>query len=101
MIKNIRIRDIKAVKSCDLVNLGKMNIICGKNNSGKSTLLEGTASEDHCFPGIRINVDQALNFSASSLIDSSIGGRKVLRCLAERSFPEAEKKQSTISSTVC
>jgi len=41
MFEHIKISDIKGLKECDLLNLGKINVICGKNNSGKSTLLEG------------------------------------------------------------
>ncbi len=46
MLKYLRIKNIRVLKQCDLINLGKINIICGKNNSGKSTLLEGIASEE-------------------------------------------------------
>ena len=41
MFKNIRVLNIKGLKEAELLNLGKINVICGKNNSGKSTLLEG------------------------------------------------------------
>jgi len=52
MFNHIRVKNIKALKSCDLVNLGKVNIICGRNNSGKSTLLEGIEATDKRFPGV-------------------------------------------------
>jgi predicted ATP-dependent endonuclease of OLD family len=41
MIDHVKIKDIKALRESHLTNLGKINIICGKNNSGKSTVLEG------------------------------------------------------------
>src|SRR5436309_2549896 len=47
--QHLRLGPLRALKSCDLLNLGKINVLCGKNNTGKSTLLEaasyrGTAS---------------------------------------------------------
>lgn len=41
MIQNVKIPGIKALKETTLLGLGKINVICGKNNSGKTTLLEG------------------------------------------------------------
>jgi predicted ATPase len=41
MFENFKISGIKGLKECYLLNLGKINVICGKNNSGKSTVLEG------------------------------------------------------------
>jgi predicted ATP-dependent endonuclease of OLD family len=34
----------KGMKQCTLSGLGKINVVCGKNNSGKSTILEGITS---------------------------------------------------------
>lgn len=41
MFTNIKVSNIRGLTECTLLNLGKINVICGKNNSGKSTLLEG------------------------------------------------------------
>jgi hypothetical protein len=41
MFTNLKVTKIKALKEAILKDLGKINIICGKNNSGKSTLIEG------------------------------------------------------------
>ncbi|MEE9614256.1 MAG: ATP-binding protein [Thermodesulfobacteriota bacterium] len=41
MFGHLKINDINALKEGFLRNLGKINVICGKNNSGKSTLLGG------------------------------------------------------------
>lgn len=43
MVQHIKVFNIKGLKECILVDLESLNIICGKNNSGKSTLLEGIA----------------------------------------------------------
>lgn len=41
MFTHLRISNIKGLKECTLLNLGNINVICGKNSSGKSTILEG------------------------------------------------------------
>ena len=43
--------------------MGKINIICGRNNSGKSTLLEGIHSERSRFPGKILNRDDSNDFA--------------------------------------
>ena len=40
MIENLKAKNLNALKVCELTNLGKINIVCGKNNSGKSTVLK-------------------------------------------------------------
>ena len=47
MFENLKISNIKALRECQLQNLGKINVICGKNNSGKSTLLQGIHSTNN------------------------------------------------------
>ena len=41
MFEHLKISSIKGLKECQLLDLGRINVICGKNNSGKSTLIEG------------------------------------------------------------
>jgi len=45
--QNLKITNIKALKEAMLRDLGKINVVCGKNNSGKSTLLEGIIGKEH------------------------------------------------------
>lgn len=40
MLTNIRIRNFRMLDDLDIPRLGRVNLIVGKNNSGKSTLLE-------------------------------------------------------------
>ena len=40
MFTHLKVETHKGLDECVLRDLGKINIICGKNNSGKSTLLE-------------------------------------------------------------
>lgn len=37
MFRDIKVSNVKGLQECTLLNLGKINVICGKNNSGKST----------------------------------------------------------------
>ena len=57
--ENLRIADIKALKECRLLRLGRINVICGRNNSGKSTLLEGIVDAKKRFPGLTIDLEYA------------------------------------------
>jgi len=44
-IYSIQIPQNKGLLKCELKQLGKINVICGKNNSGKTTILEGIQSQ--------------------------------------------------------
>ncbi len=48
MIKYLNIKNHKALVRAQMVELGNINIICGKNNSGKTTVLEALC-DDKCF----------------------------------------------------
>jgi hypothetical protein len=51
MIEHLKVKQIRALQGAILKDLGKLNIICGRNNSGKSTLLEGITAKDLRIPG--------------------------------------------------
>lgn len=40
MLKTLKIQNFKSLKNLQIENLGRLNLIVGKNNSGKSTVLE-------------------------------------------------------------
>ncbi len=40
MFQHLKLNNHKGLKFAGLINLGKINILCGKNSSGKSTILE-------------------------------------------------------------
>ncbi|HWP53077.1 MAG TPA: AAA family ATPase, partial [Pyrinomonadaceae bacterium] len=46
MYQHLRLGPLRALKRCDLLSLGKMNVLCGKNNTGKSTLLEAASNQE-------------------------------------------------------
>lgn len=52
MFSHLRLGEHKGLKGCLLKHLGRINIICGKNNSGKSTLLEIINNPQLRIPGV-------------------------------------------------
>jgi energy-coupling factor transporter ATP-binding protein EcfA2 len=54
VIKHIRIIDSGAIRQCDLLDLGQFNVICGKNNSGKTTLLKAMIDPNKGLRGLTI-----------------------------------------------
>jgi AAA15 family ATPase/GTPase len=47
MIKHFHLKDYKGISSLELKNLGVINTIIGKNNSGKSSILESMMLNKH------------------------------------------------------
>ncbi|HYX28801.1 MAG TPA: AAA family ATPase [Pyrinomonadaceae bacterium] len=43
--ENLRLGPLRGLKRCDLLKLGRINVLCGKNNTGKSTLLEAASNK--------------------------------------------------------
>ncbi|CAG0938181.1 hypothetical protein BROC_00136 [Candidatus Brocadiaceae bacterium] len=52
MFNHLALFNFKVLKKCKMLNLGKINIICGKNNSGKSTILQALRNQDKRSIGI-------------------------------------------------
>lgn len=51
MFENLKLYNYKGLKECELTNLGQINVICGKNNTGKSTVLEAINSITNRYHG--------------------------------------------------
>jgi AAA15 family ATPase/GTPase len=58
MIKHIRLTGYKGISTIQLANLGQINVICGKNNSGKSSILEAMAVRN--FNGLGVAIDDSI-----------------------------------------
>ena len=58
MYQHIRIFAHKGVGTCILSDLGRINVLCGRNNSGKSSVLECIAVEDHHHAGLTFTDEQ-------------------------------------------
>ncbi|MDP9190741.1 MAG: 50S ribosome-binding GTPase [Acidobacteriota bacterium] len=59
MLKEVRVLKVGPLASVDLHDLGRISVICGKNNSGKSTLLNALSNPDHRAAGGSISTDEA------------------------------------------
>lgn len=59
MINNFKLKNHKGIKELYLENLDKINIICGKNNSGKTSILEALTTSSKVEAGLN-------NFQESS-----------------------------------
>jgi len=59
MFECLKVFNIKGLQECTLLDLGKINVVCGKNNSGKSTLLEGVNSPSNRALGKRLGEEAA------------------------------------------
>ncbi len=55
MFEHLRIGNTKGIEKAELLHLGRINVICGKNNSGKSTLLECINQKDIRKPGKKLS----------------------------------------------
>lgn len=54
MIENLKILEAPILKETKLLNLGKVNVICGRNNSGKTTLLDVIDKDKNVLSGKKI-----------------------------------------------
>jgi predicted ATP-dependent endonuclease of OLD family len=91
MFHHLKIEDVKVLKNATLLNLGKINVICGKNNSGKSTVLEGILSNDVVFG--RTFVAEELKF-LNKLPEISYPRRA-----SSQNFVKSEEELDTVSET--
>ena len=95
-MKSIQIRRFRMLEAVDIRGLGQMNLIVGKNNAGKSTLLEAV----HIFArrGSPNTLLEVLGYrdetTAARLVDAeeSLGENAALRQLfSGREFPEGDE----------
>lgn len=60
MIEHLKLKNHKGIETAFLSGLGKINVICGKNNSGKTSILESISlEENHCL-GLNV-IDTSTN----------------------------------------
>lgn len=76
MFEAIRIGSIKGVRTpVVLTGLGKVNVLCGKNNSGKTTLLEGINQPDKGIEGRKLSADDIAGILKIALRGAGWSGR--------------------------
>lgn len=64
MFQHLKLYGIKALTEAVLLDLGKVNVICGRNNSGKSTLLECISNPNNRITGVTPSEDEIELISA-------------------------------------
>jgi len=67
--ENLRLHSHKGLRAAELTKLQRINVFCGPNNSGKTTVLECIASDKLRSVGIAAKVDVA-----EELAQASVGG---------------------------
>jgi energy-coupling factor transporter ATP-binding protein EcfA2 len=65
--RHIRLNQHKGLKGATLFELKKINVICGPNNSGKTTVLECIASKNLCLSAIEISDSLAQSIARNGL----------------------------------
>lgn len=58
----LRIASKRHLRECTLLKLGRVNVVCGRNSSGKSTFLEGVTDRNTRFPGATFGPSDAGDF---------------------------------------
>jgi AAA15 family ATPase/GTPase len=62
MIKGLKLKEHKGVRETKLLGLSQINTICGKNDSGKTSILESINLKGHYILGVPIeSIDQIKN----------------------------------------
>lgn len=75
MFEHLKINNIRALNECALDKLGKINVICGKNNSGKSTLLEGIHEKEKRLVGKEFGRDVIEIIYAKTVVNTGWQGK--------------------------
>jgi AAA15 family ATPase/GTPase len=73
MMDNLKLKNFKGIKDLYLRDLMSINIICGKNNSGKSSILEAISNDKHCASGIPVN-KEILNKTILTVLNTVFSG---------------------------
>jgi len=66
--QNLRISSAPAISGALLLDLGRINVICGRNNSGKSTLLTAISTSSDRSSGKRFETDDIEALAAKAVI---------------------------------
>jgi hypothetical protein len=65
-LQHVRLRPHKGLKDATLHDLEKLNVVCGPNNSGKTTVLECLANPKFYVPGLSFSGDAAKSLAKES-----------------------------------
>jgi AAA domain, putative AbiEii toxin, Type IV TA system len=97
MIKHLKLKFPPILNDLVLQDLGKLNVVCGKNNSGKSTLLESIRDKEKRVLGRRFNKEENdFIFDSSVSAEQWYGFSKAGRKQAYRALLEVVSTESEI-----
>lgn len=66
MFTNLKLLKLPAGGECTLLNIGRINVICGKNNSGKSTILRAIDNRETRASGRQLSDSDITHIASSS-----------------------------------
>lgn len=97
MISAIRIKESGALDAFDIKSLGRINVVCGKNNSGKTTLVSAIADTQRSAIGISFGPIDIAALQSGAIRstgwhgdESRTGENRVLRSLVEQLAKERD-----------
>ena len=104
MLSNLRIKNFRMLEDLEIPKLGRVNLIVGKNNSGKSTILEALRiyagrAHPNLLREILLDHDESFDFerdAANETLDRYWYGLKHL--FPNRQFPADSENYISISS---
>lgn len=84
MLEALRLKGHKGIKEVNLVDLRHINVLSGKNNSGKSSILEAVRDKTKCFVGMLLRKEDFENLA------------RIYRPLVHTSSPSANEILETL-----
>jgi hypothetical protein len=91
--ENLRLKPHKGLQAADLIDLRQINVICGPNNSGKTTVLECIASKD--LRSLGVNADPKVADRLAKASVRSAGWANTAQALDQRYFQAVENAWKT------
>ncbi|MDD5173298.1 MAG: AAA family ATPase [Candidatus Omnitrophica bacterium] len=61
MINALKLKNYRGIKEIKLEELGHINVICGKNSSGKTSLVEAICNPSNCIFGMKVSEQEHIN----------------------------------------
>lgn len=103
MLTNLRIKNFRMLEDLEIPKLGRVNLIVGKNNSGKSTILEALriyAGKAHpaLLREILINHDESFVFDQDPSIENSRNWYGLKNLFPNRNLPADDNTFISIDS---
>ena len=89
MIANILALAHKGMPESEFRGLGRINVVCGKNNSGKSTVLEALNKRSECFVGSALSpaqLERIQNIAQHDWLSKGLQYRQIIQSIVDQTF---------------